>query len=838
MKIGRMTLSRRRATVIGSVLALVAASLITATRVQAYNWNPSLSNVFQDDFNGTTVDNSKWLIAAKQWPRSSGDSPVNGGVVPENVSVSGGNLRLEAHGDQYTGTGPIGLNGDNSDNDLRGARRVGAAIATRDYFASGKYEIRAKFPPVPGVTSAIWTYHYEEYYPRQSDVASTCPTVGNEDDGYYYTVNHEIDIEAVWKNASSVNGQFVTYRCDTAPNQQLTNPLPTDGQFHTYTIDWHTNDPAAPGNGKAAQRVDFLVDGVVKWTSTQQIPTRASRLWLGVWFPTWAGSPTFNTAVMEVDSVKITPYHERGTDVRDATNGRVTQEIGDHWTQETYPNDGWANAYHRPAKTPLNANFGNGLDPAVWVLPKKNWGGQYDANQSYNGGVHPQNVKLQNGNVVLEAHGDEYNGLPLGLNKRVKGGPPSTRTDGKRVGAAIATADYYGPGRYEIRMKVANAPGVSTAIWTYNYQELYAGQSQPVQPASLGWPDYTFQCLPVGCPDPSNPGDGYYAVNHEIDIEFPGRSGPYTSDFSFRSAMFNTWTGENTNESNIQMMHNVLNPQNDGQFHDYVIDWHTNATDGGAAKRVDFYVDGVKMATSTTHIPTRASRLWIATWFPNTWAGTASFDAAQAEVSSVKITPYASEPVDWYHDGLDPLDWANELEYPKLGSAPSPSPTRTTSSPTATASPTQTTSSQPPATNRIVNGDFQASNTGVTGWTCSATGPTAAATVATGAGIPGNALKLTPSDRDTAECTQTVTGLTPGTTYTFTADLKSSSPGLPYVYARVYNGAQTLEVSSHNAASYESKTIAFVAQGTSAIVSLQTYKQQSGDTFVDNARLT
>jgi hypothetical protein len=35
-----------------------------------------------DDFNGTTLDSSKWLVAYKQWGRDASGNPANGGVNP------------------------------------------------------------------------------------------------------------------------------------------------------------------------------------------------------------------------------------------------------------------------------------------------------------------------------------------------------------------------------------------------------------------------------------------------------------------------------------------------------------------------------------------------------------------------------------------------------------------------------------------------------------------------------------------------------------------------------------------------------------------------------------
>ena len=89
----------------------------------------------------------------------------NGGVVSDNVTVSNGILHLTGHGDLYTGT----VHGVNRKGQrIERVTRVGAAICTTNYFASGKYEVRMKLPQQLGACSALWTFHYEEAYPGNS----------------------------------------------------------------------------------------------------------------------------------------------------------------------------------------------------------------------------------------------------------------------------------------------------------------------------------------------------------------------------------------------------------------------------------------------------------------------------------------------------------------------------------------------------------------------------------------------------------------------------------------------------------------------------------------------
>ena len=101
-------------------------------------------------------------------------------------------------------------------------------------------------------------------------------------------------------------------------------PTPqNDGEWHVYKFVWHTGDD----NEQA--RVEYYVDGELICTNTEFIPNKAGRFWVGVWFPKyWAGNPDFAEGEMLVDYVKITPYNE----------------AGDKPQNETYPNEGYADA--------------------------------------------------------------------------------------------------------------------------------------------------------------------------------------------------------------------------------------------------------------------------------------------------------------------------------------------------------------------------------------------------------------------------------------------------------------------------------------------------------------
>ena len=248
-------------------------------------------------------------------------------------------------------------------------------------------------------------------------------------------------------------------------------------------------------------------------------------------------------------------------------------------------------------------DFSDGrFDSDKWLVAYKNWGGKVTENGvkvDYNGGVIPQNVSIRDGKLILTGNGNLYDGDLRGINK-----DGSQRSDGKRTGAAIATKEYYASGSYEIMAKISSELGACSAMWTFEYEE--------------DW-------------------DTGEIVNHEIDIEMPGRPASENKNQSFQYALCNTWTGENEGEYETGYTDIGVN-QADGEFHKYRFDWHTGNNDEDA--RVEFYFDDVLTYTSTEHIPTNEGRLWLGLWFPNGWAGIPDFETSAFEIDYVKITPF------------------------------------------------------------------------------------------------------------------------------------------------------------------------------------------------------
>ena len=295
------------------IISLITAVALAACMPMGTAAGNAADDVFYDDFNGSELDMDKWLIAEKNWGGAVNIDGVrqdyNGGVISDNVAVRDGDLVLTGLGNDYTGE----LRGINRDMSRRGdGKRCGGAIATKDYFASGSYEIRAKIAPKLGCCSAMWTFEYEEDYSNDT----------------LTIVNHEIDIEFPGRDNNN-NFSLSHALCTTwiTEEDNKTSSVncgeQADGEYHTYRFDWHTGDDGE------TPRVEYYFDDVLTYTSYEYIPTNESRLWLGLWFPkNWAGTPDFEQTEFEVDYVKITPFHESG----------------DTRQHESYPDHGWADA--------------------------------------------------------------------------------------------------------------------------------------------------------------------------------------------------------------------------------------------------------------------------------------------------------------------------------------------------------------------------------------------------------------------------------------------------------------------------------------------------------------
>lgn len=268
---------------------LIHALLISFAIIQA-TAGYAQDTIF-DDFNDSIVSSTIWDYADKSWSAGSVSNPSHGGVIPELINISNGVLALRGHGNLYTG-------------DIMGIGRktkVGSCVISKSKHASGRYEFKAKIIPQAGALSAFWTFDFKAYASADS---------GN--------INHEIDIEIKKNNTEFNQALCNTWIYEKVATMRTNNTFynQDDGNYHIYRFDWHTG-----GNG-IQPRVEFYYDEELKETITTNIPSRMSQLWIGNWFPSWAGIPDFAVDTMFVDWVKIIPFHEANDSVVNIITGQ------------------------------------------------------------------------------------------------------------------------------------------------------------------------------------------------------------------------------------------------------------------------------------------------------------------------------------------------------------------------------------------------------------------------------------------------------------------------------------------------------------------------------------
>ncbi|MCX7013313.1 MAG: glycoside hydrolase family 16 protein [Candidatus Sumerlaeota bacterium] len=280
-------------------------------------------------------------------------------------------------------------------------------------------------------------------------------------------------------------------------------------------------------------------------------------------------------------------------------------------------------------KAPANAQedvfydgFDSGhLDPQKWLVARRQWGGKGN-----NGGVVPKNVILRDGHVILEAHGDQYQGPVKGV---AHSGKDFVETEqGQRVGACIVTKERFASGRYEAWARIPRRLGVCSAFWTFYYDTIAPSPSEP---------------------KPANAKQKPRIINHEVDVELPGRPEAAPRNMGYDWALCNTWIGEKAAESTIGRVR-LPYAVNDGEFHTYRFDWHTGGD--GMAPKVDFFLDDQPLLTTSTHVPSIAGHFWIGVWFPKDWAGQPDFDTETLEIDWTRITPF-HEPNDQFTEEPD-----------------------------------------------------------------------------------------------------------------------------------------------------------------------------------------
>lgn len=306
-------------------------------------------------------------------------------------------------------------------------------------------------------------------------------------------------------------------------------------------------------------------------------------------------------------------------------------------------------------------DFTNGIDSSRWVISDSVWD-QWSTDQN---GPRPQNVFLVDDaskpetHLLLRANGSYYNmdkdGLYTDAEKKQYGDGSTlfsaAQGYGLNTGGCISTVEALGPGRYDVKMKACPRIGALTSMWVYSWFTKDDGSTQ----------------------------------QNEVDIEIG-----LSPDFG--KVYFTTWTSPS---NNTNMPTPVDFKVNDGDWHVYSFDWVVDAEQ----PYVDYYIDGVKLLTITSNVPTTNATLNLGLWCPS-WAGGGAVDPENGK--SVDSRMFESDYAEiswWRYIPFEMTNWEQRTVINR-NSADGYTPKTLTSVPTA---------------NKCSNGDFEGDNYGIYG---------------------------------------------------------------------------------------------------------------------------
>ena len=365
--------------------AVIAFTLAAATAQEVGSLPPLPTGsklALQEDWSSGKIDAKRWYVPRKKWGQG------NNGVSPENVRIGrdtvAGKQKLvlvcQATGDLYDGS-VIGYDGQKT--------RVGGIVVTRDFFASGRYEVVMKIggtvkteggPDDPvrpkGAVPAVWTYGYRhvtvpkggmDAFHKSEPLYNPNMKASGEGVNEYWT---ELDFPEFGKGGDFDKALYNTFLQNKHQPRTFDVKPMIDGQYHTLTTDWRTKlvpiesvtdsqvekegdfywvqDLAIPFNkyfGNPLKRLGkdnyavcsgdsaiHYLDGRKVAENPTFVPAMAAQLTMGVWLPGWGGPAPWKQSTTSFASVKIWQFGDVG-DVR----GVITDNIDNNYAADGKP---------------------------------------------------------------------------------------------------------------------------------------------------------------------------------------------------------------------------------------------------------------------------------------------------------------------------------------------------------------------------------------------------------------------------------------------------------------------------------------------------------------------
>ncbi|MGN0813434.1 MAG: glycoside hydrolase family 16 protein [Candidatus Coproplasma sp.] len=240
-------------------------------------------------------------------------------------------------------------------------------------------------------------------------------------------------------------------------------------------------------------------------------------------------------------------------------------------------------------------DFSQGIRTEVWRALNETWSSQVnngfsELNCLYSTSFERVNQTGGTGGIVAIRSNGDY----------------ATDRTRKRQGGGIVTKELFGPGLYEVRMKVVPRVGQCSAIWTY-----YNNWKTPMSEREYS----------------------------EIDTELP-HGGDYRK---YSGTTYSNYLNDSEKEVSSEVIESS-SPLNDEKWHIFAFEWRTAKESGDEG--IIWYRDGKPVLTIREHVPQYSATFWIASLFQDApaWLGVPRFEEAYLYVDWVRITEY-DDPV-------------------------------------------------------------------------------------------------------------------------------------------------------------------------------------------------
>ncbi|MBK8807024.1 MAG: family 16 glycosylhydrolase [Bacteroidales bacterium] len=273
---------------------VVLCLVFFTTNIYSQPGNGAWKLVFEDGFDGTTLDQTKWGYNYS-WGNTHNHRAY---MDKEQVKVNGGTLKLTAI-DKRHPSAPAGTDKYYDQFGYLSYDYTSGAVNTKGKFefTYGYVEGRFKMSSTLGTWPAFWTLNASGEWPPEIDILEVPAARTNHH--YYYHYGPD------WQNEASFGGQH--------------NGVDKSAGFHTYGVDWGPN------------YMDFYFDGnrVASYTGKSEAAQGKNMfLIINLAVGGWAGNPpagaTFPTTY-ECDYVKVWQKDLNATDNMDMEAGKLLQ---------------------------------------------------------------------------------------------------------------------------------------------------------------------------------------------------------------------------------------------------------------------------------------------------------------------------------------------------------------------------------------------------------------------------------------------------------------------------------------------------------------------------------